>query len=34
MDEVTPTRKIKRNVVMGRFGHLVEEIYVSADAQP
>lgn len=27
LDEVTPTRKIKRNVVLERFGALVEEMY-------
>lgn len=27
LDEVTPTRKIKRNVVLDRFGALVEQMY-------
>lgn len=31
-DEVTPTRKIKRNVVLNRFGHLVDDMYDAARA--
>lgn len=30
LDEVTPTRKIKRNVVMERFGELVDEMYATS----
>lgn len=33
LDEVTPTRKIKRNVVLQRFEQLVEDMYASSPAK-
>jgi long-chain acyl-CoA synthetase len=33
LDEVTPTNKIKRNVVSERFGHLIEDMYDGSPAR-